>query len=76
MRPWHVRVSFATLGLSAYLAGQAQFAFADYGVLLALTFAQYASIGALVTGVFHYAARLMRRRGNATKDRMGERETS
>ena len=35
----------AALGLPAYLAGQVQFAYADFGALLALTFAQYASIG-------------------------------
>jgi hypothetical protein len=65
--------SFAALGLPAYLAGQVQFAFADFDAPLALTFAQYASIGVLVAGVFYYVARLLRGHGNASKDRKGER---
>ena len=46
--------SFAQLGLWQYLTGQVQFAYADYSVPLAFTFARYASIAILVTGVFHY----------------------
>lgn len=45
--------SFVQLNLPAYLAGQVQFAAADYMTPLPLQFARYASIGILVAGIFH-----------------------
>ena len=45
--------SFVQLGLWQYLAGQVQFAFADYGTPLALTAVRYASVAVLVMVVFH-----------------------
>ncbi len=46
--------SFVKLGMLPYLIGQVQFAAADYSAPLALSFARYASIGALVAIVFHF----------------------
>ncbi len=46
--------SFVQLGLWQYLTGQVQFAFADFGVPLALAVARYASVAVLVMGVFRY----------------------
>ena len=65
--------SFAALGMPAYLTGQVQFAFADFSAPLALTFAQYASIGVLVAGVFYYVARFLRGHGNASNGHEGGR---
>ena len=45
--------SFVQLDLWRYLTGQVQFAFADYGVPLALSAVRYASVAVLVAGVFH-----------------------
>ena len=45
-------VSFVQLGLPSYLAGQVQFAMADVGAPLALSFARYASVGVLVAALF------------------------
>ena len=61
--------SFAQLGLWQYLTGQVQFAYADYSVPLAFTFARYASIAILVTGVFHYI-----RQGIASIGKTGSRD--
>ena len=47
-------ISFVQLDLWRYLAGQVQFAFADYGAPLALVAARYASVAVLIAGVFHY----------------------
>ncbi len=52
--------SFVQLGLPAYLTGQVQFAFADYGTPLALSFARYAAIAVLVAGAFHYVRKLIK----------------
>lgn len=68
--------SFAALGLPAYLAGQVQFAFADYAAPLAFTFVQYASVAALVAGAFYYLARLLRGRGKGSEHRIDERGES
>ena len=53
--------SFAALGLPAYLAGQVQFAQANFDAPLLLTIAQYASVAVLIAGVFHYARRVLER---------------
>lgn len=68
--------SFVELGLAAYLTGHVQFAFADYSTPLTLMFTQYASIGVLVAGIFYFSARLLRGRGDASKDVTGERKRS
>ena len=65
--------SFAALGMPAYLTGQVQFAFADFSAPLALTLAQYASIGVLVAGVLYYVARLLRGHGKASNGHEGGR---
>lgn len=46
--------SFAQMDMGAYLLGQVEFAAADYSKPIALAIAQYASIAALVAGLFHY----------------------
>ena len=51
--------SFIRLDLLAYLTGQVQFAYADFSVPLALTFAQYAAVAALIAGAFHYLRKLI-----------------
>ena len=67
MAPWKLRVmrvaaaavaaygayAFARLGLFAYLTGQVQFAMADFSTPLAVTFARYAGVAALVAIAFH-----------------------
>ena len=45
--------SFMQMNLGAYLLGQVQFAFADAGQPIALSFARYASVAVLVAGAFH-----------------------
>ena len=68
--------SFVALGLPSYLAGQVQFAYADFATPLALTFAQYASIAVLVAGAFHCLDRLMRGRKQPTRSENGEGDKS
>ncbi|MBR3158830.1 MAG: DUF4405 domain-containing protein [Atopobiaceae bacterium] len=67
MAPWKLRVmrvaaaavaaygvyAFARLGLFAYLTGQVQFAMADFDTPLAVTFARYTGVAALVAIAFH-----------------------
>ena len=45
-------VSFVQVGMAPYLLGQVKFAYADYGIPLALSFVRYASIAVLVTVLF------------------------
>ena len=45
--------AFARLGMFAYLAGQVQFAMADFGTPFVVTFARHAGVAALVAIVFH-----------------------
>ena len=51
--------SFVRLGMPAYLAGQVQFAMADFGRPRAVTFARYASVAVLTGGVAHVAQQRM-----------------
>ena len=45
--------AFVRLGMFAYLAGQVQFAMADFDAPLALTFVRHAGVAALVAVLFH-----------------------
>ncbi|MBQ9042218.1 MAG: DUF4405 domain-containing protein [Eggerthellaceae bacterium] len=54
--------SFTQLGIADYLFARIQFASADYDAPLALSFARYASIAALIAGCFHYLRVLLGRR--------------
>ena len=46
--------SFVQLDFGIYLLSQTQFAFADYGMSIALSLMCYASIAVLIAGFFHY----------------------
>ena len=46
--------SFVKLDFGAYLLGQVQFAFADYGTPVVSSLMSYASIAVLIGGLFHY----------------------
>ena len=64
-------LSFAQLGMGDYLLGRVQFASADYDAPIALSFARFASVAALIAGTFHYMAlalgRRRRQRGRASR---------
>ncbi len=56
--------AFVQVNMGAYLLGQVQFAFADFSMPIALSFARYASIGVLVASVFHCLSRFVIRGAN------------
>ena len=69
--------AFVQLGMFAYLTGQVQFAMVDLNTPLAVTFARYAGVAALVAIVFHgvqVALTAAGRRGRVQGKRVNDQE--